>query len=185
MFARFGPPSLPRGVFNVAKNSPRTYTPTRLLTTAPPSAPRPFLHRTRVFARYSAYLFGSTVVGLGVVTGAIFVHDAFTYTDKHVDRVPVSPLALHPERGGPKNLPVVSAFLGDEEDEKNIAIGKKPRLVIVGGGWGVSIIRSSTVQHLLTAFLVCWCTGKTFFGRLSCNGYWNGHFHYVYTLTAL
>jgi len=81
-------------------------------------------------------LVASTVVGLGIFVGGIFIHDVFTYTDKHVDRVPVSPLALHPNRGGPNNLPIVSAFLGDEEDEANNSLVGKPRLVIVGGGWG-------------------------------------------------
>lgn len=140
MFTRIRPPPLHRGVFNAVNKSPRISAPGRPFATTPPTPPRRFLHRTRLCARYSAYLLGSTVVGLGVVAGAIFVHDAFTYTDKHVDRVPVSPLALHPERGGPKNLPVVSAFLGDQEDENNIGLSKKPRLVIVGGGWGVSLV---------------------------------------------
>ena len=74
------------------------------------------------------------VVGLGTV---ILVHDAFTYQVRHVDRVPVSPLALHPERGGPRNLPIVRVQVDDEEDEENKRLAEKPRLVIVGGGWGV------------------------------------------------
>lgn len=69
---------------------------------------------------------------------AIFLHDAFTYTERHVDRVPVNPLALHPELGGPKQLPVARVLVGDEEDEVNKQLSTKPRLVIVGGGWGVS-----------------------------------------------
>ena len=60
------------------------------------------------------------------------------YSDLHVDRVPVSPLALHPKLGGPKNLPVASVALGDEESEENRKLASKPKLVIVGGGWGVS-----------------------------------------------
>jgi hypothetical protein len=55
-----------------------------------------------------------------------------------VDRVPVSPLALCPKLGGPKNLPVASVGLADEETEENRKLASKPRLVIVGGGWGVS-----------------------------------------------
>jgi NADH dehydrogenase len=98
---------------------------------------RPVFYRTRLALRYTGYIVASSVVGLSVLTGAVFLHDAFTYTDKHVDRVPVSPLALHPQRGGPKNLPVVSAFLSDEEDPENASLAHKPRLVVVGGGWGV------------------------------------------------
>ena len=56
-------------------------------------------------------------MGLGLVTflGVIFIHDAFTYTTRHIERVPVSPLALHPELGGPKNLPVARVLIDDEE----------------------------------------------------------------------
>ena len=45
--------------------------------------------------------------------------------------------ALQPERGGPKNLPVLSTLLSDWEDEENRGLAEKPHLVIVGGGWGV------------------------------------------------
>ena len=55
-----------------------------------------------------------------------------------MNRVPVSPLALHPKLGGPKNLPVASVTLGDEESEENRQLAHKPKLIIVGGGWGVS-----------------------------------------------
>jgi hypothetical protein len=111
------------------------YPQVRLASTA--SSQRPFLHRTRLLLRWTGYAAASTVVGVTLITGAIFVHDAFTYTEAHVDKVPVSPLALHPETGGPKNLPVVAAFLSDLEDPENERINEKPRLVIVGGGWGV------------------------------------------------
>lgn len=57
---------------------------------------------------------------------------------KHIDGVPVAPLALHPTTGGPKNLPVAKSYLSDLEDEENAELSKKPHLVIVGGGWGVS-----------------------------------------------
>lgn len=64
-------------------------------------------------------------------------HDAFTYSDKHADRVPINPLSLHPRRGGKKNLPILEVNLDAEEAEKQ-GMKNKPRLVIVGGGWGVS-----------------------------------------------
>lgn len=107
-----------------------------------PIEPRPrprFLQRSLLVAKYTSYLVLSTTFGVLAIGAGIFIHDAFTYTDKHVDRVPVSPLALHPERGGPKNLPVVRALLGDEEDEETRKLSKKPKLVIVGGGWGVRV----------------------------------------------
>lgn len=95
--------------------------------------------RLRTIARFSGYFALSSVFGVLALGAGIFIHDAFTYADQHVDRVPVSPLALHPERGGPKNLPIVRVQVDDEQDEENIRLAGKPKLVIVGGGWGVSI----------------------------------------------
>jgi len=79
----------------------------------------------------------SAVLGVGLVIGVILAHDAFTYSDKHVDRVPCNPLSLHPRRGGKKDLPIIEVNLDAEEAEKK-SMGDKPRLVIIGGGWGVS-----------------------------------------------
>jgi hypothetical protein len=114
---------------------------------APPPPPPPprksLLGRARFAARVVVYLGFSSVLGLLVVTGGLFVYDALTYADVHVDRVPVNPLALNPERGGPKNLPIARANLRDEEDEEARQLATKPKLVIVGGGWGVSAALTS------------------------------------------
>jgi NADH dehydrogenase len=80
----------------------------------------------------------SSVLGLSVLVGAILLHDAFTYSERHVDRVPANPLSLQPRLGGKKNLPILEVNLDDEEDDTKRAMKDKPRLVIVGGGWGVS-----------------------------------------------
>jgi hypothetical protein len=107
-------------------------------TSTPPPHQRPrFLRRAIAIGRYSGYFLLSSAFGVLAIGAGIFIHDAFTYSDKHLDRVPVSPLALNPERGGPKNLPIVKVMVDDEEDEENVRIAEKPRLVIVGGGWGV------------------------------------------------
>ncbi|KAG5654134.1 hypothetical protein H0H81_007186 [Sphagnurus paluster] len=100
------------------------------------SAPRRPFHRARLVARYTGYAALSTAVGIVVLTAGIFIHDVFTYSERHLDRVPVSPLALKPERGGPKNLPIARVQVDDEEDEENARLAEKPKLVIVGGGWG-------------------------------------------------
>ncbi|KAL7419107.1 hypothetical protein Q5752_005943 [Cryptotrichosporon argae] len=85
----------------------------------------------------------SSVLGLAVLTGAILFHDAFTYSERHVDRVPTNALSLHPRRGGKKNLPIIEANLDDEEDDQKRAMKNKPKLVIIGGGWGaVALIQS-------------------------------------------
>jgi len=79
------------------------------------------------------------MVNIALAGAGIFIHDAFTYTDRHVDRVPVSPMALHPERGGPKNLPIAKVLVDDDDDEENKLLSSKPKLVVVGGGWGVRL----------------------------------------------
>jgi hypothetical protein len=105
--------------------------------TPTPSSPRQYLRYGRKAAKYTAFTCFSAVLGLSVVVGAVFIHDVFTYSDRHIDRVPVSPLALHPESGGPKNLPVASVLVGDEDDGAVVPVKDKPKLVVVGGGWGV------------------------------------------------
>ncbi|KAI0273414.1 mitochondrial NADH dehydrogenase [Gloeopeniophorella convolvens] len=141
---RFPLPSPLRASVNHARSlSPSTAL--RFLST--PSTPPPDSSRVlrigRKTAKYAAFTCFSAVLGLGVVVGGVFIHDAFTYTDKHIDRVPVSPLALHPERGGPKNLPIASVLVGDEDDDSVLSVKDKPRLVIVGGGWGaVSVLQT-------------------------------------------
>ncbi|TFK42366.1 pyridine nucleotide-disulfide oxidoreductase-domain-containing protein [Crucibulum laeve] len=131
----------PRPAFQF--NSPSVRFNTTTTSVPPPSAPPPpsppprrLFGRTRTAARWTGYLCLSTIIGITVVTTGILVHDAFTYTDRHIDRVPISPLALNPEKGGPKNLPIARVQVDDEEDEENKKLAEKPRLVIVGGGWG-------------------------------------------------
>ena len=138
MISRFALRShLPLHRINLGARPPHSL---RFLSVSPtPKSPAPgrFLRVGRNAAKYTAFACFSAVLGLSVVVGGVFIHDAFTYSDKHIDRVPVSPLALHPERGGPKNLPVASVLVGDEDDGEFAPVHDKPRLVVVGGGWGV------------------------------------------------
>lgn len=96
------------------------------------------LGRSKTYAKYAGLFFLSSAIGVVTLGAGILVHDAFTYTERHIDRVPINPLALHLERGGPKNLPIARVLVDDEEDDESNAMSKKPRLVIVGAGWGVS-----------------------------------------------
>ncbi|CAM1511052.1 Fc.00g085650.m01.CDS01 [Cosmosporella sp. VM-42] len=76
-----------------------------------------------------------TVVGVGVF--AFFIYDASTYKEHPTQSdIDISQIALQPRRGGSKNLPVVEVFLDDEDTQGKRGVKDKPRLVILGGGWG-------------------------------------------------
>jgi len=113
--------------------------------TPPPAKKKPLaiVQRSLWLLKGFALIIGSTVVGVVVVGGAIFVHDAFTYSEEHVGPVHVDALALNPKRGGPKNLHILQRLIDDDESDEKHALSHKPRLVIVGGGWGVSTPSSS------------------------------------------
>ncbi|SNX85333.1 probable NADH dehydrogenase (ubiquinone), 64 kD subunit, mitochondrial [Melanopsichium pennsylvanicum] len=85
--------------------------------------------------RFTGYTIGSIVFGLAATTAIILAHDALTYREAHIDKVPLSPLALEPKKGGPKNLPILSSYAEDEQDDVSKKLAAKERLVIVGGGW--------------------------------------------------
>lgn len=105
-------------------------------STPPPKESSTVIARCLTAAKWTGFLSAGFVASIAFGTFVLFVHDAFTYSDQHIDGVPVNPLALHPERGGPKNLPIVEVLLRDEEDPEFRELATKPRLVIVGGGWG-------------------------------------------------
>ncbi|KAJ5884607.1 hypothetical protein N7504_012179 [Penicillium tannophilum] len=82
---------------------------------------------------YCGVLFaGATIWVIG-----FFIYDASTYreTPSAVD-IPVSELALNPRHGGPKNLPIADFLVGDYDSESMVEQKDKPRLVILGTGWG-------------------------------------------------
>ncbi|KAE9962298.1 hypothetical protein EG328_000679 [Venturia inaequalis] len=90
-----------------------------------------------------------TFVGLGVVVlgGAVvlfFIYDASTYkSDPSVEDLTVSEIALNPRRGGPKNLLIAEHLIDDDDDEKTRGVKHKPKLVILGTGWGsVAILKT-------------------------------------------
>ena len=84
-----------------------------------------------------AGIFGLTVTGFIV---AFFIYDATTYRESMEQAdVPISELALRPRRGGPKNLPIADSLVDDQDSPETVNASNKPRLVILGGGWGVSL----------------------------------------------
>lgn len=75
------------------------------------------------------------VVG-GLVVG-FFVYDASTYReDLSYTDIPVSTEALYPRRGGPKNLPIADTLVSDDDCPENTRVKFKPKLVVLGSGWG-------------------------------------------------
>jgi NADH:ubiquinone reductase (H+-translocating) len=81
-------------------------------------------------------------MGVGVV--AFFLYDASTYReDPSYKDLIVSNLALSPRRGGAKNLLIAEDLVDDEDCASMLRQKDKPRLVILGGGWGsVALIKT-------------------------------------------
>ncbi|KAF2102956.1 hypothetical protein NA57DRAFT_63685 [Rhizodiscina lignyota] len=100
------------------------------------SRPLPQKSRLVRFIYRSFAWFGFTVaIGSGLVI-AFFIYDASTYRmDPATDDCAVSEVALSPQRGGPKNLPIAEHLLDDDDPHKKEQ-KHKPKLVILGTGWG-------------------------------------------------
>jgi NADH dehydrogenase len=110
----------------------------RELTTRPLPKPRSGLAR---FAMRTIFYVGIFVSGTVLFVVGFFVYDASTYRENpSTETLPVSSLALTPRRFGPKNLPVVEHFV---DDDHAAATKHRPRVVILGTGWGaVSLVKS-------------------------------------------
>lgn len=90
----------------------------------------------RFLLRTFAWLGITITVGATAVIG-FFVYDAFTYKgEPDCSDIPVSELALKPRRGGPKNLPIAEVLIDDDDSEAMKSQKHKPKLVILGTGWG-------------------------------------------------
>jgi NADH dehydrogenase len=77
------------------------------------------------------------VIALGVGIVGFFLYDASTYReDLTFEDIHISDIALNPRRGGPKNLPIIEVALDDEDSPEMEQQKNKPKLVILGGGWG-------------------------------------------------
>ena len=97
----------------------------------------------RILGRIVAYTGVFAIGSLAVIAG-FFVYDATTYLrDERVEDLPVSERALYPRRGGPKNLPIAEVFVDDNDSDLKISQKDKPKLVILGTGWGsVSLLKT-------------------------------------------
>lgn len=101
----------------------------------PPVKPRFTTRIRRGITRIFAWT-GFAGITITVLVVGFFAYDATTYEETEIHEVPVSPIALSPRRGGPKNLPIAE-FLVDEEDcPENASVKDKPKVVVLGSGWG-------------------------------------------------
>jgi NADH dehydrogenase len=106
----------------------------RSLSTKPLPSPSSRVVR---YAWRAAAALGTFVAVGGVLVVGFFIYDASTYKeDADAEDVPVSELALNPRRGGPKNLPIADHYVDDDDCPENKAVKHKPKLVILGTGWG-------------------------------------------------
>ncbi|KAL8840708.1 MAG: hypothetical protein Q9170_001226 [Blastenia crenularia] len=90
----------------------------------------------RFFYRSFAYT-GAFILVAGGFVLAFFIYDATTYReDLSYTDIPVSTEALYPKRGGPKNLPIANTLVDDDDCPENTRAKHKPKLVVLGSGWG-------------------------------------------------
>ncbi|KAH9811047.1 hypothetical protein DFH28DRAFT_1033239 [Melampsora americana] len=86
--------------------------------------------------------FGVITASCGTCLIGLLIYDSTTYSDRHLDQVPIHKLSLTSHRGGPKNLKIADHLIGDH-DQTLQDLSQKPKLVIIGGGWGgVGLINS-------------------------------------------
>ncbi|KAF2396526.1 hypothetical protein EJ06DRAFT_533785 [Trichodelitschia bisporula] len=131
----------------IASHLTRRWSRTAIYTTGRALSTRPLPNtKSRVY-RYAYRSFaalGFVVLSLGGVLTAVFIYDATTYRMGPANEdVSVSEVALNPRRGGPKNLPIAEHLIDDDDSPSKKNQKHKPKLVILGTGWGaVSLLKN-------------------------------------------
>lgn len=130
--ASFAKPAIIRQLNHVRRQSTTTEPPPG----SPAATPTQRSRLTRYLYRGFMSL-GVFVAVSGALVVAFFIFDASTYKEE-ADAVDltVSELALNPRRGGPKNLPIADHLVDDDDSPEKKAQKHKPKLVILGTGWG-------------------------------------------------
>ncbi|GME67298.1 unnamed protein product [[Candida] boidinii] len=103
----------------------------------------PLVKKTFFQTRFGHFIKWS-ILTCGIFSGSIlaliigfFLYDYTTYVAPEIgDSVLVHQLALNPPRGGPENLPILIQNLDDLDTPEKEINSHKPKLVILGCGWG-------------------------------------------------
>ncbi|KAK9460936.1 pyridine nucleotide-disulfide oxidoreductase-domain-containing protein [Lipomyces oligophaga] len=105
-------------------------------STAPEPTPS-LAYRVLRLVKLTIYSLGAIGATVLILVAGFFVYDSSTYKDlDDSEDVEISELALNPRIGGPKNLPILERYLDDEDCDVHKLSMSKPRLVILGSGWG-------------------------------------------------
>lgn len=89
------------------------------------------------FKRLLLYTGGAATLGGAAV---YLSQDHSRVVDMYGAHEHVPYLAIHPKKGGVKDLPITEYYLDDDERQK---MDDKPRLVIIGSGWGaISVLKN-------------------------------------------
>ncbi|OJD36520.1 nadh-ubiquinone oxidoreductase 64 kda subunit [Diplodia corticola] len=96
----------------------------------------------RALYKTAAWIGIFAIVG-GSIVVAFFIFDATTYKEGPFNEdIHVSELALFPRKGGPKNLPIAEHLVDDDDSPDKKEQKHKPKLVILGTGWGsISLLK--------------------------------------------
>ena len=118
----------------------------RFKSDAIPAIPPKKQSRILHYAYKALASLGLFIVISGGLVVAFFIYDATTYQDDPESfDIPVSEYALVPRRGGPKNLPIVEYLVDDDDTDGMKEQKHKPKLVILGTGWGsVALLKQLT-----------------------------------------
>lgn len=112
--------------------------------TIPP--PKSFFRDSTIgkLLKLSILTIGITTMTVGTLLVGFFIYDATTYQpDPLPDNLIINELALNPTRGGPENLPILRHNLDDFDCEEKENLKYRPKLVVLGSGWGsVALLKS-------------------------------------------
>lgn len=102
----------------------------------------------RALYRTFAWL-GIFIVVSGGLVVAFFIYDYTTYVDDPEDaEIPISEFALNPRIGGPKKLPIAEHLVDDDESPVKKSMKHKPKLVVLGTGWGsIAMLKSLNLDE--------------------------------------